>query len=96
MEFTLFGMHFTAWQFFGHATFALTAFSFYVRDILLLRSLSIVAGLVGVPYYFFVAGGPNWLVIFWLFVFMLINGIRIVHLLIERKRVSFSEAEREL
>jgi len=32
----------------GHASFALTALSFYVRDMMVLRALAIVAGLVGV------------------------------------------------
>ena len=40
-------MELTVWAFFGPASFALTAASFYVRDILVLRALSICAGAVG-------------------------------------------------
>ena len=80
----------------GHASFAIAAFSFYLRDMLLLRSLSIVSSGIGVVYNYFIQGGPLWLVIFWLGVFMLINATRIVNLVLERRRVSFSDEEREL
>ena len=58
----------------GHASFAIAAFSFYLRDMLLLRSLSIVSSGIGVVYNYFIQGGPLWLVIFWLGVFMSINA----------------------
>ena len=89
-------MELTLWAFFGHASFALTAVSFYVKDILVLRALSICAGAVGILYNYLVPAGPLWLVIFWLCVFMAINGLRIAHLYYERRRVVFSEEEREL
>ena len=89
-------MELTLWAFFGHASFALTAVSFYVKDILVLRALSICAGAVGIMYNYLVPAGPLWLVIFWLCVFMAINGLRIAHLYYERRRVVFSEEEREL
>ena len=50
----------------GHASFAIAAYSFYLRDMLLLRSLSIVSSGIGVVYNYFIQGGPLWLVIFWL------------------------------
>ena len=89
-------MELTLWAFFGHASFALTAISFYVRDMLVLRSLSICAGAVGIVYNYKLEGGPLWLVIFWLCVFMAINAFRIAHLVYETKRVKFSDEEREL
>ncbi len=92
----LWGYEFTIWQFAGNLSFALTAFSFYVKDILALRALSILSGAVGVLYNYFIFQGPLWLVIFWLCVFMLINALRIAHLVMERRSVSFSDEEREL
>lgn len=80
----------------GHLSFGLTAFSFYVRDMLLLRALAAAAGLVGIAYNYFVPGGPLWLVIFWLCVFVALNLLRIAHLLRERRRVHFTDEEREL
>ncbi len=83
-------------HFAGHLSFGLTAFSFYVRDILLLRFLAILSGIVGVFYSFHIAGDPLWVTITWLTVFIAINAVRIVNTLMERRRVSFSDEEREL
>lgn len=83
-------------QIVGHMSFGLTAVSFYVRDMLLLRSLAIGAGLVGLVYNYLVPGGPLWLVIFWICVFMAINLARIGHLIWERRQVRFSDEEQEL
>jgi CRP-like cAMP-binding protein len=80
----------------GHTSFALTALSFYLRDILLLRALAIVSGLVGMVYNYFVPGGPLWLVLFWLAVFISINTVRIVGIFAERRAVSFTDDEAEL
>lgn len=80
----------------GHLSFGLTAFSFYVRDMLLLRALATASGAVGIAYNYFIPAGPLWLVIFWLCVFMALNLLRIFNLLRERRRVRFSEEEREL
>ena len=92
----LLGYEITIWQFAGNLSFALTAFSFYVKDILVLRGLSILSGAVGVLYNYFLPQGALWLVIFWLCVFMVINALRIAHLVMERRGVSFSDEEREL
>ncbi|MFN3239708.1 MAG: cyclic nucleotide-binding domain-containing protein [Pseudomonadales bacterium] len=80
----------------GHTSFLLTALSFYVRDMVLLRVLAIGSGIVGVVYNYFLPAGPLWLVIFWLTVFVLINITRIVGLVMERREVAFSEEEAEL
>ncbi len=80
----------------GHTSFLLTALSFYVRDMVLLRVLAIGSGIVGVAYNYFLPAGPLWLVVFWLTVFVLINVTRIVGLVMERREVAFSEEEAEL
>ena len=92
----LWGYQFTIWQFAGNLSFGLTAISFYVKDMLALRALSILAGAVGILYNYFLPQGALWLVIFWLCVFILINALRIAHLIFERRSVSFSDEEREL
>lgn len=89
-------MTFTLLDMVGHASFLLTALSFYVRDMVLLRVLAIASGIVGVAYNYFLPAGPLWLVIFWLTVFVLINVTRIVGLILERREVAFSEEEAEL
>jgi len=80
----------------GHTSFLLTALSFYVRDMMTLRVLAIVSGLVGVAYNYWLPVGPLWLVIFWLSVFVAINLIRIVGIVLERRSIEFNEEESEL
>lgn len=80
----------------GHLSFGLTALSFWVRDMVLLRGLAIASGIVGVAYNYLIPAGPLWLVIFWLTVFVAINLVRIVGLILERRDVDFTEDEAEL
>ena len=80
----------------GHTSFLLTALSFYVRDMMVLRVLAIIAGIVGVAYNYWLPAGPLWLVIFWLSVFVAINTIRIVGIVMERRSVAFNDEEAEL
>ena len=80
----------------GHTSFILTALSFYVRDMIFLRSLAIVSCIVGIVYNFFNFEPPLWLVIFWLSVFICINGYRIIGIILERRSISFNEEEMEL
>lgn len=80
----------------GHLSFLISAISFYLRDMLLLRTVSVVAGIIGVIYNYFHPKGPLWLSIFWLSVFIAINVYRSVSLVLERRQVAFSDEEREL
>ena len=80
----------------GHTSFLLTALSFYVRDMMVLRVLAIIAGIVGVAYNYWLPAGPLWLVIFWLSVFVAINTIRIAGIVMERRSVAFNDEEAEL
>lgn len=80
----------------GHVSFALAAISFLFRDILLLRALSIASGLIGIAYNYFLPAGPLWLVIFWLSLFVAINGFRMVQLIWERRAIKLDEKEQEL
>ncbi len=80
----------------GHLSFFLTAVSFYLRDMLLLRVLAIASGVMGIFYNYFLDVGPLWLPIFWLAVFMAINIYRIAGILREKHAISFSDEEREL
>ncbi len=80
----------------GHVAFFLTAISFWLKDMLLLRFIAVASALVGITYNYFTNVGPLWLPIFWLGVFTLINIWRIVGIYKERYSVSFTEDEREL
>ena len=80
----------------GHLSFVLTAGSFLLRDILLLRAMAVLSGLVGVVYNASLPSGPLWLVIFWLSIFVLINLVQIGRLMAERRAVTLSGEEQEL
>ena len=80
----------------GHASFLLTALSFFVRDMIVLRGLAIVSCLVGVGYNFWLPAGPLWLVIFWLSVFVAINAVRIIGIVLDRRAIDFNAEESEL
>jgi hypothetical protein len=80
----------------GHSAFFLTAISFLLKDIVLLRSLAVVSSIVGVGYNYFGAGGPNFLPIFWLSVFAIINSVRVIGIFTEKMSIKFTEEEKEL
>ena len=80
----------------GHTSFALAALSFFVRDMILLRSLAIASGVVGVFFNYLVSFGPMWIPIMWLTVFICINSYRIVGIFLERRSISFNDEELEL
>lgn len=69
--------------------------SYSVRDILLLRILTVIGILLLIPYYYF-QSHVLWTPIFWNVVFMTINSIWIAKLLLERRPVQFSEEEKRL
>ena len=80
----------------GHLAFLLTAVSFLLKDIILLRTTAVVSSIVGIGYNYFSVSGPNWLPIFWLSIFAIINAIRIIGVLREKLSINFSEEEKEL
>ena len=80
----------------GHVAFGLTAMSFFYRDMLVLRALAIVSGLIGIVYNYVLPVGPLWIPIFWVSLFVLINAYRLVGIYLERQRVNFTEEELEL
>jgi hypothetical protein len=80
----------------GHSSFMLTAISFCLRDMILLRAVAIVSGLVGVIYNYLIPVGPLWIPMFWLSFFILINAWRIVGLFLDRRSIAFNDEETEL
>jgi CRP-like cAMP-binding protein len=81
---------------FGHLAFVLILVSFLVRDIVLLRTISVAASLASITYNYLAPASPLWLVIGWNLVFMSVNGVQIALLLRERRGVEFTEQEQEI
>jgi Popeye protein conserved region len=69
--------------------------AFSVRDVLKLRILSLASDVMILPYYYF-RHEPLWPSIFWGVAFIVINGVRIVTLILERRPVVLSDKEEEL
>jgi hypothetical protein len=66
-----------------------------VRDVLKLRILSLAADVMVLPYYYF-RHEPLWPPIFWGVAFIIVNGVRIVILILDRHTVILSDKEQEL
>ncbi len=77
-----------------HFAFLLTALAYVTYDMLFLRVLAVCSSLVGLGYFGIYLGRTP--VLFWQILFLGINSWRIIHLLRERRGVSFSEEEQEL
>ena len=69
--------------------------SYSVRDIFWLRVLSVIGGLILLPYYY-LQSVPLWTPIGWNLFFTGINLYWIVRLLLERRPVPFNDTERHL
>jgi hypothetical protein len=69
--------------------------AFSVRGVLKLRILALASDIMTVPYYYF-QHKPLWPPIFWSVAFIIVNGVRIVTLILERRPVVFSDREEEL
>ena len=78
-----------------HVANVLYLFSYLVRDILWLRLLTIVAGLVLLAY-FILLPEPLWAAIGWNVLFSIINAYQVYLLWLERRPVLFSGEEQRL
>ncbi len=76
--------------------YGLAAVPFFMRDMLLLRALAVAAGLVVIYLNLTGARGPNSILVLSLGVMIVVNIVRILHLLWEKRRVMFSGEERDL
>ena len=80
----------------GHLAFGLIAFSFLVKDILWLRTVSIIASLFSVFYNYFIPIEPMWIAIGWNFVFVTVNLYHIAVIIYEKRPVQMSPKHKEL
>jgi CRP-like cAMP-binding protein len=69
--------------------------AFSVRDVLMLRILSLVGESVILPYYYF-QNEKLWPPILWSAAFMMVNAVRIVAVILERRPVVLSGREEQL
>src|ERR1700733_9387158 len=69
--------------------------AFSVRDVLKLRILAFASDVLTVPYYYY-QHKPLWPSIFWAVAFIIVNGVGIVTLILERRPVVLGTREEEL
>ena len=77
----------------GHLSFLIVALSLLMRDIILLRVLGILSGVVGIGYNYFVTTEPLWVPIIWLLVFMVINIYMIATFYLANRKANLSEED---
>ncbi len=77
----------------GHLSFLIVALSLLMRDIILLRVLGILSGVVGIGYNYFVTTEPLWVPIIWLLVFMAINIYMIATFYLANRKANLSEED---
>ncbi len=77
----------------GHLSFLIVALSLLMRDIILLRLLGILSGVVGIGYNYFVTMEPLWVPIIWLLVFMVINIYMIATFYLANRKANLSEED---
>ena len=78
---------------FGHLSFLLAAFSFLMRDIIWLRIISIISGLIGIIFNFLIPAGPLWIPIMWITIFICINIYMITTFYYSNRNSGFSESD---
>ncbi len=81
---------------FGHAANVLFGLAYLVKDMLWLRGISIIACFIMILFNYYVPEEPLWVAIFWNAFFILVNGVRSILLILERKQATFSDDEQEL
>ena len=77
----------------GHTTYLLIALSYFVRDIMWLRTVAIIASFSSIAFSYLAPEEPLWLVINWNVIFLAVNGHRLAVFVLEKRRVSFTEEE---
>src|SRR6266478_5080182 len=80
----------------GHLASILTMAAYLLKDILWLRSLTILSCFAGIAFNFFVPATPLWTVIYWNILFAIINIVQVAIIIKQRSGVHFSEEEKEL
>lgn len=80
----------------GHGSYVFALCAYLVRDILWLRALAIGSCVTFMLYVFLRPGSPDWILIGWNGVFVLVNLVQIFIIFRENRAVNFTPEEREL
>jgi hypothetical protein len=80
----------------GHLASILTMAAYLLKDILWLRTLTILSCFAGIAFNYFVPATPLWTIIYWNVLFTAINVVQVAIIIKQRSGVHFTEEEKEL
>lgn len=80
----------------GHLASILTMAAYLLKDILWLRTLTILSCFAGIAFNYFVPATPLWTIIYWNVLFTAINMVQVAIIIKQRSGVHFSDEEKEL
>jgi hypothetical protein len=80
----------------GHLASILTMAAYLLKDILWLRTLTILSCFAGIAFNYFVPATPLWTIIYWNVLFTIINVAQVAIIIKQRSGVHFTEEEKEL
>ena len=80
----------------GHLSFLIVAISLSMKDIILLRTLSILSGIIGIFYNYFATTEPLWVPIIWLFIFIIINSYMVSIFYLENRKSNLTADDIEI
>lgn len=81
---------------FGNLAFILVAFSLLAKDILWLRSLSVVSSICGIVFNYNAAANPLWTPIRWNLFFISLNLFHISKIFLANKKIVLRDKEKEI
>lgn len=84
------------WDLLAHGAMLLFAISYWVKEIVWLRLISILASVSEIIYFYFAPPSPVWVYIFWNAVFITANVIHLSLLARERTAIHLNEDEQDL
>lgn len=82
--------------FFGNLNYVLIAAAFMMRNILWLRSLTILSSTCAVIYSLYYLDEPLWINVYWETIFILINIFQIFLIFYSRRKMHFNEEEKQV
>jgi CRP-like cAMP-binding protein len=80
----------------GSIGFFLVFFSYLFRSMLYLRLISILAAIIGIIYFAYIAEQPLWTAIFWQVSYIVVNLIQIIQLILDNSVIGLNRLEKKI
>lgn len=83
-------------EYLANVAYLLYLISYAVTDILWLRTITVVAAVLTLPYFYWQQSGPLWTSLVWAGAFAAINCVQLVRLILARRPIGLGAEERRL